>query len=60
MNGLQSLKPWQEYFNHPDGSLLGILNAIMSLGSLVALPVVPYIADLLGRRMGILIGCVIM
>ncbi|KAF7586128.1 hypothetical protein BBP40_009424 [Aspergillus hancockii] len=60
MNGLQTLHPWQDYFNHPDGSLLGILNAIMSLGSLVALPVVPYTADLLGRRMGILIGCLIM
>ncbi|KAF5856058.1 hypothetical protein ETB97_007979 [Aspergillus alliaceus] len=60
MNGLQTLPPWQDYFNHPSGSLLGILSAIMSLGSLAALPVVPYIADLLGRRMGILIGCLIM
>lgn len=60
MNGLQTLEPWQEYFNHPGGSLLGILSAIMSLGSLAALPVVPYTADLLGRRMGILIGCLVM
>ncbi|PLB54785.1 hexose transporter protein [Aspergillus steynii IBT 23096] len=60
MNGLQTLDYWQEYFNHPSGSLLGILSAIMSLGSLAALPVVPYAADLLGRRMGVLIGCTIM
>jgi hypothetical protein len=32
----------------------------MTVGSLVALPAVPYTADILGRRMGILIGCVIM
>jgi len=32
----------------------------MSVGSLVALPVVPYIADGLGRRAGILTGCIIM
>jgi len=32
----------------------------MSIGSLVALPVVPYIADGLGRRWGIMIGCVTM
>lgn len=32
----------------------------MSIGSLVALPVVPYAADILGRRWGIFIGCVIM
>jgi MFS family permease len=60
MNGLQTLPHWQEYFNHPEGSMLGILNAIMSLGSLAALPAVPYTADILGRRMGILIGCLIM
>lgn len=60
MNGLQILIPWQEYFGHPKGSSLGILSAIMSLGSLAALPAVPYTADILGRRMGILIGCLIM
>jgi hypothetical protein len=60
MNGLQTLPHWQEYFNHPEGSMLGILNAIMSLGSLAALPAVPYTAGILGRRMGILIGCLIM
>lgn len=47
-------------FHHPHGSMLGLLNCIMSVGSLVALPVVPYTADILGRRAGILIGCIIM
>lgn len=28
MNGLQTLELWQEYFNEPKGSLLGIFNAI--------------------------------
>ncbi|KAJ9660188.1 hypothetical protein H2198_002694 [Neophaeococcomyces mojaviensis] len=60
MNGLQTLPPWQEYFHHPHGSILGILNAIMAIGSLCAIPFVPYTADLLGRRAGILIGCIIM
>ncbi|KAL3465005.1 major facilitator superfamily domain-containing protein [Aspergillus heterothallicus] len=60
MNGLQTLKPWQEHFDYPSGSLLGILSAILSLGSIAALPIVPYAADLLGRRMGILMGCLIM
>jgi len=32
----------------------------MSVGSIVALPIVPYIADYLGRRTGVMIGCVIM
>ncbi|GAB7349590.1 hypothetical protein MBLNU459_g0280t3 [Dothideomycetes sp. NU459] len=60
VNGLQSLDIWQDYFHHPSGSLLGLFSAIMSVGSLVALPLVPYTADILGRRMGIMIGCVIM
>ena len=28
MNGLQTLDLWQDYFNEPKGSLLGIFNAI--------------------------------
>ena len=32
----------------------------MSVGSIVALPFVPYTADLLGRRTGVMIGCCIM
>ncbi|CAD0037344.1 unnamed protein product [Aureobasidium pullulans] len=60
MNGLQALKIWQSDFHYPSASSLGLLNAIMSVGSLVALPVVPYIADGLGRRAGILTGCIIM
>ncbi|KAK5129161.1 hypothetical protein LTR08_003802 [Meristemomyces frigidus] len=60
VNGLQSLVPWQTYFNHPKGSELGLFTCIMSIGSLCALPVTPYIADILGRRWGIIIGCLIM
>ncbi|KAF7915751.1 uncharacterized protein EAE98_009372 [Botrytis deweyae] len=59
MNGLQSLPAWEAYF-HPTASQLGLLNCIMSVGSLVALPFVPYAADLLGRRTGVMIGCTIM
>ncbi|KKA30546.1 hypothetical protein TD95_003631 [Thielaviopsis punctulata] len=60
MNGLQTLDHWQNYFNHPRGSLLGLFNASMSLGSLCGLFVVPYLVDRLGRRIGITVGCTIM
>ncbi|THV96202.1 putative hexose transporter [Aureobasidium pullulans] len=60
MNGLQSLSYWQKYFNHPSGSILGLFNASMSLGSLIGLFFVAYTIDLLGRRAGVLIGSVIM
>lgn len=60
MNGLQSLTYWQEYFDHPKGSILGLFNASMSLGSLIGLFFVPYLIDWAGRRSGILIGSMIM
>lgn len=47
-------------FNDPKGSIVGLFSSIMFLGGLVALPVVPYAADMLGRRMAIFIGCIIM
>lgn len=30
MNGLQSLEQWKEYFGHPTGGLLGLVNAAQS------------------------------
>ena len=60
VNALQSLDTWKTYFNHPQGSMLGLFACIMSVGSIVAIPAVPYIADILGRRWGIIIGCCIM
>ena len=47
-------------FNQPDAASRGLLNAIMSIGSIVALPIGPYVANILGRRTGVMIGCVIM
>ena len=32
----------------------------MSVGSIVALPITPYIADIAGRRAGVITGCLIM
>ncbi|CEL03716.1 Putative Cellodextrin transporter CdtD [Aspergillus calidoustus] len=60
MNGLQALEDWKKSYNYPEGSTLGLLAASMSIGSMLAIPVVPYVADHLGRRVGVVIGCVIM
>ena len=45
---------------NPSGETLGRLSAMYSIGSIVSLPVVPYISDHFGRRMPIIIGCSIM
>lgn len=60
MNGLQSLSYWQEYFNYPRGSILGLFNSSMSLGSLIGLFFTPYLIDKMGRKMGLVVGSVIM
>lgn len=60
MNGLQTLSYWQEYFDHPRGAILGFFNSSMSLGSLLALFVTPYIIDWRGRKIGLVIGSLFM
>ncbi|KAH6672370.1 putative lactose permease [Halenospora varia] len=60
MNGLQALDQWKASFHNPNAATRGLLNAIMSVGSIVALPITPYIADIAGRRAGIITGCITM
>ncbi|KAJ3559387.1 hypothetical protein NM688_g384 [Phlebia brevispora] len=60
MNSFQSLKLWNDYFGHPHGGMLGLLNAIQNIGCLAAYPFAPYLSDGLGRRLTIWIGATIM
>jgi MFS family permease len=62
MNALQTSGQWQNYFNHPRGSLLAFYNLAFALGQLVAVIPFPFpatIADKLGRRWGVVIGSII-
>lgn len=59
MNGLQSLPQWRDYFNHPSGSLLGLINAAQSIGSVLALPLVGTLSDKFGRKPILLVGIII-
>ncbi|KAL6251652.1 hypothetical protein RBB50_001862 [Rhinocladiella similis] len=58
MNGLQSTDSWKEYFNHPAGTRLGIINAAQSIGSVAVLPIVGMVNDKIGRRWTLLLGIV--
>ncbi|KAK3052456.1 hypothetical protein LTR09_006310 [Extremus antarcticus] len=58
LNGLQTSKQWQTYFNNPDGSELGLITAIQNIGAVCALPFSAYAADLFGRKIGIATGLV--
>ncbi|KAL2020744.1 hypothetical protein VTK56DRAFT_8044 [Thermocarpiscus australiensis] len=59
-NSVQNFESWLNYFGHPEGSMLGLLGALYQIGSLVSIPLVPILADNLGRKIPIAIGCVIM
>lgn len=59
MNGLQSLTEWQEYFGHPKGAMLGVMNAAQSIGSVIALPFVAWLSDRIGRRVTLLSGAIV-
>jgi len=60
MNGLQTVTNWQEYFNHPHGSVLGVFNAIQSIGGIVGLPLAPFLNDHFGRRKALFFGNIVM
>ena len=38
LNSSQVMDSWQEYFDHPTGSRLGLLNAIYQIGSIASFP----------------------
>ncbi|KAF9893074.1 hypothetical protein FE257_012485 [Aspergillus nanangensis] len=61
MNGLQILTQWRLYFNHPRGSMLGLMNAVYPLGKVVSLPLVSFLSDRFGRKaplVGGLVACI--
>ncbi|KAJ5292305.1 uncharacterized protein N7443_008258 [Penicillium atrosanguineum] len=59
MNGLQSIAEWKEYFGNPSGSLLGVVNAAQSIGSVLSLPFVGILSDRIGRRLTLLSGTIV-
>ncbi|KAI0071827.1 hexose transporter [Panus rudis PR-1116 ss-1] len=60
MNGLQAVETWQEFFGHPRSTILGLLSALYSLGSICSLPFVPFVTDRFGRRWAIIVGSIFM
>ncbi|KAF8656222.1 hypothetical protein AX16_002658 [Volvariella volvacea WC 439] len=60
VNGLQILPDWQEYFHHPAGKELGLINSAQSLGGLLGLPFSPFASDILGRRAALFMGSLVM
>lgn len=59
MNGLQATSSWKRYFGHPSGSILGVVNAAQSIGSVASLPFVGILSDRLGRKYTLLAGILV-
>ncbi|KAI9898794.1 hypothetical protein N3K66_007154 [Trichothecium roseum] len=60
MNSLQAVESWEKYFDYPSSSRLGLLNAMYSLGALMAIPFIPTVSQHLGRRWTILCASFLM
>jgi len=60
MNGLQSLKVWKNYFNHPEAALLGAINALYIVGKLLGLFPATFLSDRYGRRVPMYIAFVLL
>lgn len=60
MNSLQAVKSWVDYFDNPTSARLGLLNAMYSLGALMAIPFIPTVSQYLGRRWTIVTASLVM
>lgn len=58
MNGLQSMTMWKNYFNHPQGTMLGFINAAQNCGCFIVLPFCGWCTDKYGRKKTIAAGLV--
>lgn len=58
MNGLQTVRQWREYFDTPDASILGTMNAVYPIGKVLGLIPAVYMSDRFGRKVPFLIGLV--
>lgn len=56
LNGLQSLKQWQDYFDHPKGARLGALSNAYVFGNILAFVLSAWFSDRYGRLMGLRLG----
>ena len=58
MNGLQSLTEWKDYFHHPEGTMLGFVNAAQNCGCFIVLPFCGWCTDKYGRKLTIFAGLI--
>lgn len=60
MNGLQTLKIWRAFFNHPTSGILGTMNAMYPLGKICGVVCAAFLGDRFGRRIPFYVGLIIL
>lgn len=62
INTSQQIQLWEDFFGPDiaDNNKLGILVNMFNIGSIVSFFFTPYVADHYGRKMAIIIGCILM
>ncbi|CBY02423.1 hypothetical protein IAQ61_007013 [Plenodomus lingam] len=60
MNSSQQMKRWEDYFHKPSSNRLGIMNNAYNIGSIISFFIVPFMTQALGRKIPIMVGCLIM
>ncbi|CAH0026362.1 unnamed protein product [Clonostachys rhizophaga] len=60
MNALMSLETWNNYFGTPRGALLGFMNAVMPLGTIIGSLPAGWTSDKIGRKKTIMLGLVVL
>ncbi|KAH8841771.1 hypothetical protein MCOR27_010563 [Pyricularia oryzae] len=53
MNGYLALPQWRAFMHNPQGAWLGFINAIYSLGAVVAFPLAAMVCNRWGRKIGL-------
>ncbi|KIK62284.1 hypothetical protein GYMLUDRAFT_995129 [Collybiopsis luxurians FD-317 M1] len=66
LNGFQAMPQWNQAFDSPSGTRLGIITASLYIAQLLSSPFIPWICDTYGRRaaifwgsIGIIVGAVL-
>lgn len=63
INTSQQFQRWQDFFGSAiaaDNNKLGILVNMFNIGSIVSFFITPFIADHYGRKVAIILGCILM
>ncbi|KAF4549858.1 Sugar (and other) transporter-like protein 67 [Elsinoe fawcettii] len=58
-NAMQFLPVWQERFNYPRGSVLGLFGASNQIGAIIPLVLIPWVGDRFGRRLPTALGAAV-